>query len=604
MLNLYGINIFDFDIYSKRISFFFNQKDKIGTVFGLCLTFLYILITSILFIIYLIKTIKRTDAKSNEMTLYSQGLPSINIRPELLYFAFALENPITLNRYIDESIYNPKVYFIMQNKENGITKIKEKSILNIEKCDVKKFGKEYQGQFIEGELNNAYCLKDFNLTLLGGSKYEKSSFIQIKIHPCVNTSQNNNHCKSQKIIDSYLTSGYFSIIIKDIGLNPLNYSFPIIPTIQNLKTNVDITMCREALIYLGITEIHTDVGLFVNSIKKENHLEYRKYSQSFFFINESEYHNGKEIFSAEIKLEEYIHVQKREYTKMSEVFSVTGGYMQLISTIFGLFTIFIKSINVEKKILNNLFNFNIKQRKIILSINYNKKLKYLIYNEKKEIINSFIPFHPKKVKAPYKNLEIIHNLKKNEVFNSKENYNNYSLKKVNVMKNIHSGKDINLKYKKENRLKKYNIIEKGDNFKVSQLSNLNLMKNEQDYSNINRSKIILFKDEDLTNQQINNIFRKKKLKKERQDNTNDLTNIQTNDNDINQNIDLSILKYYFSCKKNRNKKIELFNFGITFYRNQMSIINIFNLIFMMQILLVNYPVQKFNILNQIIEISA
>ena len=76
---------------------------------------------------------------------------------------------------------------------------------------------------------------------------------------------------------------------------------------------------------------------------------------------------------------------------MSEVFSITGGYMQLISTIFMLITLFTKNINIEKKILNKLFNFNIKQRKIILSIQYQKKLNYLIQNEK-GYINSFIPY--------------------------------------------------------------------------------------------------------------------------------------------------------------------------------------------------------------------
>ena len=45
MIKQYGISIFDFDIYSKRISFFFNKKDKIGTCFGLILTSLYAIIT-------------------------------------------------------------------------------------------------------------------------------------------------------------------------------------------------------------------------------------------------------------------------------------------------------------------------------------------------------------------------------------------------------------------------------------------------------------------------------------------------------------------------------------------------------------------------------
>ena len=265
-----------------------------------------------------------------------RGLPSININPNLFYFAFGLEHPISLSRYINKSIYYPKVYFIKQEKKNGIFITKETIPLKVERCDVRKFGKEYQNHFTIGELNNSYCLTDFNLLLVGGSKYEQSSFIQIKTHPCVNTTENHNHCLSQNIIDSFLTSGYFSIVLKDIGLNPLNYSFPIIPTEQNLKTNVDKTMCRESLIFVGIAEVKTDVGLFSRLIKTETFLQYRKYSQSFYFIEENEYHEEKEIFAAQIKLEEYIHVQKREYTKMSEAFSITGGYMQLISTIFVL----------------------------------------------------------------------------------------------------------------------------------------------------------------------------------------------------------------------------------------------------------------------------
>ena len=105
MLKQYGISIFDFDIYSKRMSFFFNKKDKIGTFFGLILTSLYVIITLILFIYYLIRTIKRVEVKSHESTVYSQEFPSIDINPKLLYFAFGLESPILLTRFIDEGIY-------------------------------------------------------------------------------------------------------------------------------------------------------------------------------------------------------------------------------------------------------------------------------------------------------------------------------------------------------------------------------------------------------------------------------------------------------------------------------------------------------------------
>ena len=600
MFSQYGLNIFDFDIYSKRISLFYNKRDKIGTLFGLILTFLYVLITLILFSTYLIKTIKKIDVKSQESTIYSQGLPSININRKLFYFAFGLEDSITLSRFIDEKIYYPKVYFIKQSKENGILVTKEKKSLEVEKCDTIKFGEEYSNQFIEGELNNSYCLKDFNLTLFGGSKYEKSSFIEIKIHPCTNSTENNNHCMPQKIIDSHLTSGYFSITFKDIGLNPLNYSFPIIPIIQNLKTNVDITMCRESLIYIGITEIHTDIGLFTQFLKKEQYLEYRKYSQSFFFISEEEYHNGKEIFTSQIKLDEYIHFQKREYTKMSEVFSITGGYMQLISTILAIITLFTKNLNVEKKILNRLFNFNINQRKIILSVQYEKNLNYLINLEKGDE-TYFIPFQARKSLHPYSyktfNAQIFNKIKQNENFNIKTNNNTFgNLKKKYSEKNRSLKSVIKSCSESEEGHGTFQNIKK--NFKIP---NIKIQRN-----NNNKSRMMMLSndDEKFNDFQINKIFGKKKLNIENQNHFTHNAKLKPIDGELITNLDFNYFYYFCSCGKGRIKdpNIQIFNFGVNFYRNQMSIINIFNIIFLAQIMITNFMYKKNKSFNQVIEI--
>ena len=40
----------DFDIYSRRISFFFANKEKMGSTFGFLLTILYAIISVILFL--------------------------------------------------------------------------------------------------------------------------------------------------------------------------------------------------------------------------------------------------------------------------------------------------------------------------------------------------------------------------------------------------------------------------------------------------------------------------------------------------------------------------------------------------------------------------
>ena len=72
---------------------------------------------------------------------------------------------------------------------------------------------------------------------------------------------------------------------------------------------------------------------------------------------------------------------------MSEVFSITGGYMQLIFSVFGIISLLTKKMNIEKKLLNSLFYFNIKQKKVILSIEYKKKLNFATSGSIKEKIN-------------------------------------------------------------------------------------------------------------------------------------------------------------------------------------------------------------------------
>ena len=117
----------------------------------------------------------------------------------------------------------------------------------------------------------------FNLILSGGFKYDKFSYIRIKIQPCINSTENNFHWKPQNIFDSYLSSAYFSILIKVIGLNPLKYDIPEIPVLKDLYTTIDKSILWDFFIYFCIIEVQTDLGLFATNIKKEKYLQFRQY---------------------------------------------------------------------------------------------------------------------------------------------------------------------------------------------------------------------------------------------------------------------------------------------------------------------------------------
>lgn len=59
-------------------------------------------------------------------------------------------------------------------------------------------------------------------------------------------------------------------------------------------------------------------------------MQFRQYHDTFVFREIDDYLSGKDIFTAQIRLEEYIKIQKRKYTKFPEIFSLIGGYMQLL----------------------------------------------------------------------------------------------------------------------------------------------------------------------------------------------------------------------------------------------------------------------------------
>ena len=578
----------DFDIYSRRISFFYKNKEKFGSTFGFILTVLYTVLSLIIFLVYFVKTLKREEVRVSDSTVYPTEIPSIEINNDLFYISFGLENSNTLTKYIDESIYCPEVLYIEKIKENGEFILKSEKILNIERCDIKNFGEEHKHLLENDIINNSYCLKDINDTLKGGFKFNEMSYIKINIFPCINNTNNNNHCKPQNIIDQYLKSSYFSILLKDIGFNLFNYSVPIVPIFQYFRAALDKHIFKEYMIYFGVVEISTDIGLFTNEYKEEKYLKYMRDLHSFFFIDNEKFHLDNGIFSAQIMLEDYIYTQKRSFTKMSEVFSSTGGYMQVISTILALIALLTKKFSLEQKLLNILFNFNIKQKKIILCIEYGKKLDFK--TSEKNLGNNFFLYEPKK--------SIISKKSRRDSFIILNTTNNKLNNNITTIKRSVTMQNPNLTGMKELSYKSNSIISKeGSSILIKKLSK----EKEKEDPNINRSKVnMIYKGDDL---KINELFQIKKSKKKKST-FNILEDLKSLDKGGRTNINFSIFDYYCLRKinKNKNAEIELFNFGINFFKNQMDIINFFNIIILTQVMLTKQSDKKENYLNRTIEL--
>ena len=458
------INILKFDMYSKRIGFFYNNHEKIGSYYGLILTLIYIFASIILFVYQIIGAIRRNEMRVYDTTIYEQKMPLIEVDSKQLYFAFALEDPHTTNRFVDEGIYTAKVAFIDKVKKNDEFVTVNTTFLDIEKCKVENFGEDYQHLFMKDELSNSYCLKDFNytLTLAGSYKHERMTYIRLRIYPCVNSTNNNFSCKSQDEIDSYLTSGYFSIVIKDFGLNPSNYSFPVLPTFQDLYTTIDKRIYRNYILNFGITEIRTDTSLINEKLSVDKFLKYRKEKQSFSFRDEKDYYEGKSVILVQMRLDDTISVQTRSYTKISEIFSRIGGYMQLMNTAFMLISSIVNKINSELKIISSIFDFNIKENKMILKLHSFKDFNNLKLNVKKKKNYSF---NSKISISEIKQLEF-ENRSKNELINKQnDNISILNFSEVRKKNKNDSNKNFVIKINKDKSVISFEENEKNNNIK-------------------------------------------------------------------------------------------------------------------------------------------
>ena len=83
-----------------------------------------------------------------------------------------------------------------------------------------------------------------------------------------------------------------------------------------------------------------------------------------------------------------------------------------------------------------------------------------------------------------------------------------------------------------------------------------------------------------------------------------MENFNSEEKDKYTDINLNIFDYYCFCKIPRKKiLIELFTFTVKFYKSQLDILNIFNLIILTQIMMKKHSDGKHNFLSRFVELS-
>jgi hypothetical protein len=460
------------DIFDKSFELYYKGKSKKSTYIGSIFTICYGVIYFSFFLYKILRMINKRDITFYDTTAHLEEIPEIDATNENFYGGFALEHPETYDNFIDETIYYPKAYYKIGRLEGDdwIWNIKE---IELEKCQLEKFGSTYKDKFKNKKLNNLYCFKNVNDKLLGHFSYDYYSFYFIQLFPCRNTTENSK-CQTREKMDYYLKSTFVSFQLQDIEITPLNFSHPVIGRDLDVYATVGKKLFQELHVLYQIVDIETDLDLLgfsdFQNVRTEKYLKYNSLIQMTNILENDLYETGESFCNITIKLTEKVLTERRRYTKLIEVMRDVGGFMEVILSVFKIVSLFSTNILYEKSLVNCLFEFDIDRKNIIIHNKYQNKLTKKINLDKKI--------------SKRNEYELDYNILNNDVIaTSKNNLNNNKLK--NYYENNLELDKIN-KRRSNLRPMRNNINRR--NFIRRTINNINIIKNIDIYNYKNKGE--------------------------------------------------------------------------------------------------------------------
>ncbi len=339
----------NFDIYGFSPKLFINGHSKEGTLFGLITTILTILIMLTIISYYFSKLFFYKDLTSIDSTRIVNLNESIFLNKNSSFFAFALEHPKNYEYYIDETIYYPKISYLIGKKGKDGNFIYKSIILNYSKCDSNYFHEDYKNLISNNTLSKMYCIPNLNIELKGSFSDNYYSFITIRLYPCKNTT-NSKKCQPQENINYYLNGTIFSLSYQNFNIDPKDYKFPIKSKLGDFYTTVSTHYYKELYIHFKKFILKTDNGLIFENIKEENFsvFDYSMDMMNFKLINEY-------FMQLNIRMSSNVAECTRTYPKIQIFLSYIGGFIAFIESFFSNINYILIHCNIFEKIINKIF---------------------------------------------------------------------------------------------------------------------------------------------------------------------------------------------------------------------------------------------------------
>ena len=368
-----------FDLYGKEPEFYYKNNSNKTTLVGRIFTYLYLGVYIAFFVYKIERMARRRDVTFYDTNSNRGETPSIHLNKEIFNAALAFDNPITNIPFINNRIYIISGKYITQTRENEKIITNEYDI-SFKKCEVSDFGKNYQNIMAKKNISQMLCPSHVDFVLEGYYTMEKYSYIKVNFQRCVNTTENNNHCYPNETIDEILAITKIDTKLQDIELTPQDYDNPVRYLEREISGTSFKGLMPQISVEMKVVIVETDNNIIgfegLSNLKIDKYLKYDSKTINAIPIT-SVYgiagasNNLNEII---IQLSSNILYQKRTYVKLIDILGDVGGLMEIINMIFSGICYLIVNILYNKSLVNNLFNFDLNKKLVILKSKNNNKI--------------------------------------------------------------------------------------------------------------------------------------------------------------------------------------------------------------------------------------
>ena len=294
-----------------------------------------------------------------ETTTFTGEIPSLYLDNDMFYGGFGLIGVRTGGTFVDPRIYTAKARFYHQ-KKIGNTFDGAYTDVELEICDINKFGKDHRDIFRDKNVEKLYCFKKMDYTIAGHSTYDIYNYFQIFFYPCHNTTENGKHCEDINLIKTLLSYTGVTVKIQDLELTPENYKTPTTPRARELTAPVMASLYQNINAYFHIISIESDTDIIgFEGLAKYDVKKAFKYDVTFIMTSTNSptaIDEGAGYCDITIQLTEQVITIKRTYTKLIEALGDVGGLMEFIFSFFRILASFLTESLYEKSLVNSLFS--------------------------------------------------------------------------------------------------------------------------------------------------------------------------------------------------------------------------------------------------------